>query len=346
MEVAPGTVVAVPMTILEELKEFDSLEQLQALFRDPRGRDRLCRLGVRTALVATWDGLLIDSAVCTDEPVELESLAAHAAAALQLSHTGQSSRTRVDGVMAEFDDGGTIIVDPVGDNSLVAFVTRTPSDVARLRAELRALARRPEALASPNGSPAPDGEGAVLDTPAPPADHTEPAAGPVGPAPPPPGPQPRPAVPVRDGLPTPPAARRATGRRIILREVRLEVTGRAATAVVTLALDGSTVTGKAVGRSEPEQHLFIAAQATARAVTALLPQGYGVELERIIPVASEMDATIRAAGVKVLFLTPAGEETLLGIARIAGDEPVAAAKTVLSAVNGHIEMVLAGRRSS
>ncbi|MDR7400855.1 MAG: hypothetical protein QN155_01290 [Armatimonadota bacterium] len=338
------------MTILEELKEFENLEQLQALFRDPRGQDRLCRLGVRTALVATWDGLLIDSVVCGDEPMELESLAAHAAAALQLSHTGPASRGRVDGVMAEFDDGGTIIVDPVGDNSLVAFVTRTPSDVARLRAELRALAHR-HTGASPNGRRLP----ATLPEPEPPTPSAEesrpaptppcPASGPSSPQLQPSAPPPAPQAPVP--VPQVPApARRATGRRIILREVRLEAVGRAATAAVTLALNGHAVTGKAVGRNEPEQRLYIAAQATARAVTALLPEGYGVELEKIIPVASDADATIRAAGVKVLFLTPAGEETLLGIARIAGDEPVAAAKTVLSAVNGHIETVLDGGRSS
>ncbi len=331
------------MTILEELKEFDSLEQLQALFRDPRGQDRLCRLGVRTALVATWDGLLIDSVVCGDEPVELEPLAAHAAAALQLSHTGAVSRGRVDGVLAEFDDGGVIIVDPVGDNSLVAFVTRTPADVARLRAELRLLAHRPRDGVSSNGHNRPAGalpvlEGTAAAEVAPPVPQAEAAR-----------PAPRPAPPQPEH-PSPPSAAvpssRPTGRRIVLRDVRVEVVGRAATAMVTLSLNGHTVTGKAVGRSEPDQRLYIAAQATARAVTALLPQGYGVELERIVPVASALDANILAAGVKVLFLTPAGEETLLGIARIAGDEPVAAAKTVLSAVNGHIETVLAGGASS
>jgi hypothetical protein len=44
--------------------------------------------------------------------------------------------------------------------------------------------------------------------------------------------------------------------------------------------------------------------------------------------------------VKVLFLTPAGEQTLLGIAKITGDEPIAAAKTVLSAVNTSIESLI------
>jgi len=40
------------MTALE-LEEFESLESLQALFRDPEAQERLSHLGVRTALVAT-----------------------------------------------------------------------------------------------------------------------------------------------------------------------------------------------------------------------------------------------------------------------------------------------------
>src|SRR5437667_400039 len=128
-----------PMTVLE-LKEFESLENLQALFRDPEAQERLSHLGVRTALVATWDGLVVDSVVNDDQPVALETLAANAAAALQLSHD-KPARGHVDGVLAEFDAGSTLIVDPVGDNSLVAFVINPSSDVEHLRAELRTLVK-------------------------------------------------------------------------------------------------------------------------------------------------------------------------------------------------------------
>src|SRR2546422_1532493 len=131
------------MTALE-LEEFESLESLQALFRDPEAQERLSHLGVRTALVATWDGLLVDSVVNDDEPVALDTLAANAAAALQLSHEEPSSG-HVDGVLAEFDAGSTVIVDPVGTNSLVAFVITQASDVDQLRTELRTLVKRQSA---------------------------------------------------------------------------------------------------------------------------------------------------------------------------------------------------------
>src|SRR5438445_8323830 len=128
-----------PLTVLE-LKEFESLENLQALFRDPEAQERLSHLGVRTALVATWDGLIVDSVVNDDQPVALETLAANAAAALQLSHD-EPARGHVDGVLAEFDAGSTLIVDPVGDNALVSFVIKPSYDVEHLRAELRTLVK-------------------------------------------------------------------------------------------------------------------------------------------------------------------------------------------------------------
>src|SRR5436309_8273784 len=126
-----------PMTVLE-LKEFESLENLQALFRDPEAQERLSHLGVRTALVATWDGLVVDSVVNDDQPVALETLAANAAAALQLSHD-EPARGHVDGVLPEFDAGSTLIADPVGDHTLVALVINSSFDVENLRAVWRPL---------------------------------------------------------------------------------------------------------------------------------------------------------------------------------------------------------------
>ncbi len=329
-------------------KEFESLETLQSLFRDPEAQERLSNLGVRTALVATWDGLLIDSVVCNDEPVELELLAANAAAALQLSHTDRPTRGRVDGVMAEFDSGSTIIVDPVGDNTLVAFVANPASDVAQLRAELRTLAqlavagdtapavtRAVHAPARP-ASPAPPVSAPHRKTAASaPAGHPQAPATPTSPGP----------APIRATQPGAPAVQEIVrntpaGRRVILKSVTLDAAGHAATATVELALNGRKVVGKAVARNDSAQYLSVAAEATVRAVSELLPDGYGVVVEHITPVASELDQSIRAVSVKVLFLTPAGEQTLLGIAKIAGNEPVAAAKTVLSAVNGSIEILI------
>ncbi len=321
-----------------ETKEFESLDYLQSLFRDPEAQERLSSLGVRTAFVATWDGLLIDSVICDDEPIELETLAANAAATLQLSHG--APRGRMAGVTAEFESGSTIIVDPVGENSLVAFVTKPSSDIAQLRSELRTMAQlRIGVSAAPDAAP---------------EAHRIPAAAPVtrGPAV-----TREPAVPQTTSGPqhaqraphmpqaAPPAVatvqdivrRTPAGRRIILKGVALEAAGFAATATVELALNGKKVIGKAVARNDSAQYLSVTAEATVRAVTGLLPDGYGVVLEHITPVASEVDQSIRAVSVKVLFLTPSGEQTLLGIAKISGDEPVAAAKTVLSAVNSSIE---------
>jgi predicted regulator of Ras-like GTPase activity (Roadblock/LC7/MglB family) len=327
-------------TAIMETKEFENLERLQSLFRDPDAQERLSNLGVRTAFVATWDGLLIDSVVCDDEPVELDALAADAAATLQMSHA--VPRGRVDGVTAEFEGGSTIIVDPVGENSLVAFVTKPSTDFAQVRQQLRTMAQvnvdggaaAPVVTRSgqkaPMASPAssmPMGQSAPRHTAsvphqAQPASHPARAESPA-------------AAIVQEIVRRTPA-----GSRVILKGVSLDTIGFAATATVELILNGKKVIGKAVARNDSAQHLFVAADATVRAITALLPGGYGVVLEHIMPVASEVDQSIRAVSVKVLFLTPAGEQTLLGIAKITGDEPIAAAKTVLSAVNTSIESLI------
>jgi predicted regulator of Ras-like GTPase activity (Roadblock/LC7/MglB family) len=321
-----------------ETKEFENLDYIQSLFRDPEAQERLSNLGVRTAFVATWDGLLIDSVVCDDEPIELETLAANAAATLQLSHGAK--RGRMEGVTAEFESGSTIMVDPVGENSLVAFVTRPSSDVAQLRTQLRTMAQLQIGVGTTR-----DAASEAHRTPAaPPAAHTpaatwEPAVPRTGSA----SQQMQPAP--HTAQTAPPAVatvqdivrRTPAGRRVILKSVVLEAAGFAATATVELALNGKKIIGKAVARNDSAQYLSVAAEATVRAVTGLLPDGYGVVLEHITPVASEADQSIRAVSVKVLFLTPSGEQTLLGIAKISGDEPLAAAKTVLSAVNSSME---------
>ncbi|HEX4840602.1 MAG TPA: hypothetical protein VFV60_00380 [bacterium] len=329
-------------TPIVETKEFENLERLQSLFRDPDAQERLSNLGVRTAFVATWDGLLIDSVVCDDEPVELDALAADAAATLQMSHA--APRGRVDGVTADFEGGSSIIVDPVGDNSLVAFVTKPSTDIAQVRRELRTIAQ-----VNVDGGAAPvatrTGQKAPMASPAAsvPMGQREPAPRHIASVP----HQAQPASHHPTRAESPAAAivqeivrRTPAGSRVILKGVTLDTAGFAATATVELVFNGKKVIGKAVARNDSAQHLFVAADATVRAITALLPEGYGVVLEHITPVASEVDQSIRAVSVKVLFLTPAGEQTLLGIAKITGDEPIAAAKTVLSAVNTSIESLI------
>lgn len=328
-------------TPIVETQEFENLERLQSLFRDPDAQERLSNLGVRTAFVATWDGLLIDSVVCDDEPIELDALAANAAATLQMSHA--APRGRVDGVTAEFEGGSTIIVDPVGDNSLVAFVTKPSTDFAQVRQELRMMAQ-----VNVDGGAAPvvtrSGQKAPIATPTAsmPMAKREPAPRHTASVP-----QQGQSASHATRTESPASAlvqeivrRTPAGSRVILKGVTLDTAGFAATATVELVLNGKKVIGKAVARNDSAQYLFVAADATVRAIIALLPVGYGVVLEHITPVASEVDQSIRAVSVKVLFLTPAGEQTLLGIAKIAGDEPIAAAKTVLSAVNTSIESLI------
>lgn len=328
-------------TPIVETQEFENLERLQSLFRDPDAQERLSNLGVRTAFVATWDGLLIDSVVCDDEPIELDALAANAAATLQMSHA--APRGRVDGVTAEFEGGSTIIVDPVGDNSLVAFVTKPSTDFAQVRQELRTMAQ-----VNVDGGAAPvvtrSGQKAPIATPTAsmPMAQREPAPRHTASVP-----QQGQSASHATRTESPASAlvqeivrRTPAGSRVILKGVTLDTAGFAATATVELVLNGKKVIGKAVARNDSAQYLFVAADATVRAIIALLPVGYGVVLEHITPVASEVDQSIRAVSVKVLFLTPAGEQTLLGIAKIAGDEPIAAAKTVLSAVNTSIESLI------
>ena len=313
------------MTVLE-LKEFEILENLQALFRDPEAQERLSHLGVRTALVATWDGLVVDSVVNDDQPVALETLAANAAAALQLSHD-KPARGHVDGVLAEFDAGSTLIVDPVGDNSLVAFVINPSSDVEHLRAELRTLVKLHTTGGSAPSTPSLPAAPVRAQRPLPP--QADPIPTPRS------GSEPA-ASPVQEIIRSTPA-----GRRVILKGVSLDAAGFSATVTVELLFNGQRIVGKAVTRNDSTRYVSVAAEATIQAVTQLLPDGYGVVLDLIAPLASEAEQGVQAVSVRVLFLSPDGEQTLLGIAKLTGDDPAAGAKTVLSAVNSHLEAVLA-----
>lgn len=126
--------------------------------------------------------------------------------------------------------------------------------------------------------------------------------------------------------------------RIMLNGARLDLSGVVATATVELAYGKCHVTQKAVGRNAPERHRFLAAEATARAVTFLFPPGFGVVLHTISPGLPEPG---EALWTLVHFLTPTREESLLGIAAVENDVSVAAAKSVLNAVNRRVEFWLA-----
>lgn len=125
--------------------------------------------------------------------------------------------------------------------------------------------------------------------------------------------------------------------RIRLKGASLDVSGMVATATVKLMHGEREVTGKAVGRNAQERRLILAAEAAARAITELLPHGYGVVVHDIQPAPAEVGKALWAA---VLFLTPTGEESLLGIAPIDDMIFEAATKAVLNAVNRRIGPLL------
>jgi len=125
--------------------------------------------------------------------------------------------------------------------------------------------------------------------------------------------------------------------RIRFKGASLDVSGMVATATVKLVLGEREVIGRAVGRNAQERRLFLAAEAAARAVTEFLPQGYGVVIHDIQPAPPEVGKALWAA---VLFLTPNGEESLLGIAPIDDMAFEAAGKAVLNAVNRRVGLLL------
>ena len=125
--------------------------------------------------------------------------------------------------------------------------------------------------------------------------------------------------------------------RIRLKGASLDISGLVATATVKLVYGSREVIGRAVGRNVQERRLFLVAEATARAVTEFLPPGYGTVLHDIQPTPLEVGKALWAV---VLFLTPDGEESLLGIAPIDGMMIDAAGKAVLSALNRRIEPLL------
>lgn len=125
--------------------------------------------------------------------------------------------------------------------------------------------------------------------------------------------------------------------RIRLKGASLDVSGLVATATVKMALGDREVVGRAVGRNAQERRLFLAAEAAARAITEFLPPGYGVVVHDIQQAPPEVGKALWAV---VLFLTPAGEESLLGIAPIDDMVFEAAGKAVLNAVNRRIAPLL------
>lgn len=125
-------------------------------------------------------------------------------------------------------------------------------------------------------------------------------------------------------------------------QVSLHPVGQAVTATVELVHGSRRVVATSTGRNAAERHLYLLAEAAARAVTEFLPPGYGVILGDITQVPEALGGALRAA---VVFMTPTEDRALEGTAAVADRPETAAARTVLAAVSEHVRPLL-GRRAA
>ena len=126
--------------------------------------------------------------------------------------------------------------------------------------------------------------------------------------------------------------------RIVLEGVQMNLSGQVATAVVRLRERGRRVSSRSVGRNVERQRLHLLGDAAARALTELLPLGYGAVLSDIQTVSTEVGEAVVSA---VTLLAPDGEQLLMGVARMDTGIAEAAARAVLDAVNRRLSFVFA-----
>ena len=126
--------------------------------------------------------------------------------------------------------------------------------------------------------------------------------------------------------------------RIVLEAVQMNLSGQVATAVVRLRERGRRVSSRSVGRNVEPRRLHLLGDAAARALTELLPLGYGAVLTDIQPIATEVGEAVVAA---VTLLAPDGELVLMGVARSETGMAEAAVRAVLNAVNRRLSFVFA-----
>lgn len=126
--------------------------------------------------------------------------------------------------------------------------------------------------------------------------------------------------------------------RIVLEAVQMNLSGHVATAVVRLREQGRRASSRSVGKNVEARRLHLLGDAAARALTELLPLGFGVVLADIQPVTTEVG---EAVVVAVTLLAPDGEQVLMGVARTEGGMAEAAVRAVLNAVNRRLAYVFA-----
>jgi len=128
--------------------------------------------------------------------------------------------------------------------------------------------------------------------------------------------------------------------RIVLEAVQMNLSGQVATAVVRLRERGRRVSSRAVGRNVEARRLALLGEAAARALTELMPVGYGAILTDIQAVATEAGEAVVAA---LTLLLPEKEEVLMGIARSDTGMAEAAVRAILNAVNRRLSFVFVER---
>jgi GGDEF domain-containing protein len=132
------------------------------------------------------------------------------------------------------------------------------------------------------------------------------------------------------------------GRRAVLAGLRLDLSGLVATAEVDLALGARRTTARSVGRNAEGRRLFLIGEATTRAVTELLPSGYGAVIHEVHLLQPGTPEEGRGVLSTVVFLSPEREQFLFGVAPAGEDPQMAAARAALSALNRKIEPLLVG----
>ena len=112
----------------------------------------------------------------------------------------------------------------------------------------------------------------------------------------------------------------------------------AATVEIEVRLGDRVSVGKVVGRNAPDRIAYLVGEATGRALTELLPTGFGVVLQDVRHVTQGENQAVWAT---VMLVSPEGEEKLLGIAPGTDHGHAGPAKAVLNAINRRLSLVLA-----
>ena len=145
-----------------------------------------------------------------------------------------------------------------------------------------------------------------------------------------------PAAPLEAAGPQPEAAGGST--RVVLVRCNVADSGMAATVDVEVRYGERVAVGKVVGRNAPDRIPYLVGEATGRALTELLPKGFGVVLQDVRQVTQGDNQALWAT---VMLVSPDGEEKLLGISPGVDHGHTGPAKAVLNAINRRLSLVLA-----